>query len=117
MQNENKSMNVVLSYINALDKLDYKAAASYLSDSIRIRGPSGESFSNPGEFVGLLSQYRGRYDVKKIFADEGDVCLLYDLVTTSATVFMCSWYQVREAKITSIHTVFDPRAFAPLASK
>ncbi len=104
---------VVSSYIKALDDQDYGAAEKCLNDEIRIQGPAGESFGKPKEFIGMLRQYRGKYDVKKSFVDANDVCLLYDFKTPEATVFMCSWYQVREGKIVSIRTVFDPRPFAP----
>jgi hypothetical protein len=38
--------------------------------------------------------------------------LLYDFVTEKVTTFFCSWYQMKEGKIATIRTVFDPRAFA-----
>ena len=116
MQTKNDSREVVLSYIKSLDNQDYEAAENYLNGNIRIKGPEGESFSKPKDFSEMLRQYRGKYDVKKVFVDEDDVCLLYDLATVVATVFMCSWYEVSGGKITSIWTIFDPRPFA-LASR
>ncbi len=104
---------VVLSYIRALDNLDYDAAGTYLNEEVQIKGPAGESFKTTKEFIDMLRQYRGKYDLKKAFADGEDVCLLYDLVTPGATVFVCSWYQVRGGRITSIQTIFDPSAFGP----
>jgi len=38
--------------------------------------------------------------------------LLYDFITPKVTTFFCSWYQVKDGKISSIQTVFDPGAFA-----
>jgi hypothetical protein len=102
---------VVLSYVRSLDAQDYETAGKYLSDHVHVIGPSGESFKEPGEFIDMLRQYRGKYDLKKVFAEGNDVCLLYDLTTPSATVYMCSWYQVEGGKIASIRTVFDPRSF------
>jgi hypothetical protein len=65
----------------------------------------------------MLRLYRGRYDIKKLFADEGDVCVLYDLKMSVATVFMSSWYIVKDEKIASIQTVFDARPFGPPPNK
>ena len=107
---------VVLSYINALDKQDYDSAMSYLKDEIRSRGNSSESFSKPREFIEMLRQFRGKYKVMKVFADGEDVCLIYDLVTPVAKTVMCSWYRVRNGKIASIQTVFDPSAIAAAAA-
>lgn len=103
--------DVVMSYIGALDGQKYEDALALLRDDVRISGPAGETFGKPLDFIEMLRKYRGRYRVKKVFADEGDVCVLYDLVTTGATVFMSSWYQVKDGKIAAINSVFDPRAF------
>jgi len=104
---------VVMSYISALDKRDYDAALALLRDDVRIRGPAGESFGKPLDFIEMLRKYRGRYDIKKTFSDGNDVCLWYDLKTSGPTVFMSSWYGIRDGKIASIQTIFDSSAFAP----
>ncbi len=102
-----------MAYIGALDGQDYDSALRLLDEHVRIRGPAGETFGRPLDFIEMLRTYKGKYDVKRVFADGDDVCILYDLKTTGPTVFMSSWYQVRGGKIVSIHTVFDPRAFGP----
>lgn len=105
--------DVVMSYIKALDSQHYDVALEHLHSRVRIRGPAGETFGKPLDFIEMLKKYRGRYDVKKVFADGDDVCVLYDLKTTGTIVFMSSWYQVRDGKIVSIQTIFDPRPFGP----
>ena len=102
----------VVSYIKAMDDRDYAAARNYLDDKVRVKGPAGETFRSPDEFLKMMEQQRGKYDIKKVFVDDGDVCLLYDFITPKVTAFFCSWYQVKDGKISSIQTVFDPRAFA-----
>jgi len=104
--------NVVMSYISALDRHEYDEALGLLHENVRIRGPAGEAYGKPLDFIEMLRKYRGKYDIKKVFSDGSDVCLWYDLKTTGPTVFMSSWYQVRDGKIVSIQTIFDPRAFA-----
>lgn len=104
---------VVMSYIRALDELNYDLAGKYMNDNVRIQGPDGESFRRSKDFLEMLRQYRGRYEIRKSFVEENDVCLLYDLKIPGITVFMCSWYQVNGGKITSVSTIFDPRPFAP----
>ncbi len=108
---------VVVSYISALDSQQYDAALNLLHDDVRIRGPAGETFGKPLDFIEMLRKYRGRYEIKKVFVDGGDVCVLYDLATTGPTVYMASWYQVKDDKIASINTVFDPRQFGPPPAK
>ena len=117
MEPENSAKQIVMSYINALDSQKYDAALKYLHDTVRIKGPAGETFGIPREFIDMLRRYRGKYDVKKVFAEGDDVCVLYDLVMSVATVYMSSWYVVKDGKIVSIQTVFDPRALGPPANK
>ena len=107
------SREVVMAYIKAMDNKDYDSVRSYLSDSIFIKGPAGEAFRSTEEFISMMKQQSGKYAMKKVFVDGNDVCLLYDFVTPKVTAFFCSWYQVKEGKITSIQTIFDPRLFAP----
>ncbi len=111
MPSADKPQDVVVGYIGALDGQDYDRALGYLNEGVRIRGPAGETYGKPLDFIEMLRKYKGKYDVKKVFADGDDVCVLYDLKTTGPTVFMSSWYQVRDGKIVSINTIFDPRAF------
>jgi predicted ester cyclase len=113
MPAKNRPLDVVMSYINALDSQHYDRALEHLHDRVRIRGPAGETFGKPLDFIEMLRKWQGKYDVKKAFADGDDVCVLYDLKTSGPTVFMSSWYQVKDGKIVSIQSVFDPRAFGP----
>ena len=117
MPTKSSPIEVVMAYINALDSQDYDAAMNHLHDKVRIRGPAGEAYGKPYDFIEMLRKYRGKYDIKKAFADGDDVCLLYDLKTNGPTVFMSSWYQVKQGKIVSIQTIFDPRAFGPPPGK
>jgi ketosteroid isomerase-like protein len=110
-----KPKDIVTSYIRALDSGDYPAARELLADDAPIKGPGEEL--KPDRFIEMLKGYRSRYDVKKIFEDTDDVCVLYELSTPTATVFMCSWYVVKGGKIASVRSIFDPRAFAPPPAK
>ena len=102
----------VMSYIKAMGGRDYAAARNYLGGNVRVKGPAGETFRSSDEFLEMMEQQRGKYDIKKVFVDGKDVCLLYDFITPKVTTFFCSWYQVNDGKISSIQTVFDPRAFS-----
>jgi len=117
MESNQSAREVVMSYIKAMDNRDYDAVRNYLGDSVLVRGPAGEAFRNPEEFINMMQKQHGKYDVKKIFVDGNDVCLLYNFITKTVATFFCSWYQVKDGKIISIQTVFDPRAFATTQGK
>jgi hypothetical protein len=113
MSSENRAKETVMSYVKALDSQDYEAAQKRLADNVRVKGPAGEAFRSASDFINMMRQQRGKYDLKKAFVDNDDVCLLYDFVTPKFSTFFCSWYKVKDDKIVSIQTVFDPRPFEP----
>ena len=102
---------IVMSYIKGLGDQNYAEARRYLANNVRVKGPAGEAFRSPDEFLEMLEKQRGTYDLKKIFVDGNDVCVLYDFITSKVTTFFCSWYCVEDGKISSVQTVFDSRAF------
>lgn len=108
MQN---AKEVVMAYINALDQHKYEAATSLIADNVKIIGPAGEGFGGSKGFIEMMRKFPGSYDIKKIFVDENEVCLLYDFVLKDVTVYMSSWYRVNNEKIEFIRTIFDPGAF------
>lgn len=108
-----KPKDIILDYIKNLDSLDYKKASSYLNDKIKIHGPAGEQFTNPIDFINMLEKFKGKYDIEKVFTDENDVCVLYNLKTSSITAYMSSWYKIEDGKITFVKTIFDSKLFFP----
>ena len=108
--------DIVLKYIQNLDSLEYDKAKNYLNDKIKISGPAGEQFSNPTDFIKMLQVYNGKYDVKKVFFDDNEVCVLYNIITESVVAFMSSWYIIENEKIVFIKTIFDSKLF-PLIKK
>lgn len=102
---------VVKHYIVALDRQEYEAAVKLIDEHVRIIGPAGESFGGPKGFISMMKKFPGRYDIKKMFLDGDEACLLYDFILKDATVYMCSWYRVSNEKINYIRTIFDPAAF------
>ena len=108
---------VVTSYIRALDQQRYDDAVRLIDDNVRIVGPAGETFAKPADFLDVLKRFHGRYEIKRIFLGEGEVCLLYDYIGDGYRVYMNSWYKVKGERIEFIRTVFDPRAFESDAGK
>ena len=117
MSQNQDARETVMSYIKALDSQDYVSARKWLCDNVLVKGPAGEAFRSPDEFISMMKNQHGKYDVKKVFADGEDVCLLYDFIANTATVFFSSWYKVKNGKINSIQTVFDPRPFMATQEK
>ena len=117
MNPNQNARDIVMSYIGALGNQDYDSARNWLGDNVLVKVPAGEAFRSPDEFLSMMQKQRGQYDIKKVFVDGDDVCLLYDFITKTVTTFFSSWYKVKDGKIISIQTVFDPRPFAAMQEK
>lgn len=111
----------VHAFMRAMEKGDFAAARNCLADDLSFHGPL-ETFAAPEPYLESLKKLHHiveRVDVKKMFVDGEDVCLLYDMVTKTpaGTAFIAEWHQVKDGKIRAIRVVFDARPFAPMFAK
>ena len=105
------SKEVVLSYINALNEQNFKMARNFFSDTFSYISPV-VSLDNPDEYVAFMSKQKGiTYDIKKIFVDGTDVCLLYDITVGDKTNFSCGWYQIKNEKIVALRVLLPYTSF------
>lgn len=112
------SAEVVQGYAQALGKGDFAAARRYLHDNLSFHGPI-DTFDKPEPLLASLKKLHAmvqRIDMKKVFVDGNDICMLYDLVTNTPAGTSCvaEWYHVKGDKIASIRAVFDARPFAAM---
>lgn len=103
-----------MEYLQTLiERRDFKAARSYLKDDLSYVSPLN-SFHGVEPYLKYnQSLHLPKPDIKKVFADGDDVCLLYEmtLATNTAPLFVSMWVRVDGGKISSIRLVFDPRPF------
>ena len=109
---------IVESYREALGKGDFATARSLMQDNMTFEGPI-DTFSKADDYLESnkkLASIIQRIDLKKVFVDGDDVCVLYDMVTNTpaGTAFIAEWYQVKGGKIAYIRAVFDARPFAAM---
>jgi hypothetical protein len=88
---------------------------------LSFKGPI-ESFDQAEPYLKSLEKLHHiieRVEVKKMFVDGDDVCLLYDMVTKTpaGTAFIAEWHHVTGDKISAIRVVFDARPFAAMFAK
>ena len=109
---------IVEQYKEAMSKGDFAAARKLLHDDLVFQGPI-DTFNKADDYIATskkLANIIQRIDVKKVFADGNDVCVLYDMVTNTpaGTAFIVEWYQIRGDKIGALRAVFDARPFAAM---
>jgi SnoaL-like domain len=109
------SAEVVTKYLKAMQERNFKRARSYMDDDFSFVGPLA-SHKTPEEHLKVMDQLRPEYDIKKVFEDNDDVCVIYDITTkfVSASEITCAWFQLRNGKIFSLRSIFDPRAYVAM---
>ena len=107
---------IVMACIKALNEEDFKTARKYVAEDFSFTGVLG-SRNGAEAYFNDMKKMKLKYDIKKTFVNENDVCLLYDLTMSGITIFGCGWYHVKGDKINSLRVVFDPRPVLELADK
>jgi len=110
--------DIVESYRGALAQGDYDTARRLMQDNMTFQGPL-DTFNTADQYLEAarrLASIIQRIDLKKVFVDGDDVCVLYEMVTNTpaGTAFIAEWYQVKGGKIAALRAVFDARPFAAL---
>lgn len=108
----------VENYQAALGKGDFAAARKLLQDDMTFQGPI-DTFHQADDYLESIKRLASiiqRIDLKRVFADGDDVCVLYDMVTNTpaGTAFIAEWYQVKNGQIADLRVVFDARPFAAM---
>ena len=105
---------IVMEYLQLItERQDFKSARSYLKDNVSYVSPLN-SFDRAEPYLKYNeSLHLPKLDIKKIFTDGDDVCILHEttLAKPSATVFASLWFHVDGGKISSLRALFDPRPF------
>jgi limonene-1,2-epoxide hydrolase len=111
----------VESYQAAIGSGDFSAARKLLQDDMTFQGPI-DTFHQADDYLESIKRLASiiqRIDLKRVFAEGNDVCVLYEMVTNTpaGTAFIAEWYQVKDSKIANLRVVFDARPFAAMFGK
>ena len=112
----NQAKEVVLALGKALNDESFELARRYVNDDIKYVGPLG-SRNGVEAYLQEIERLRLKFDIQKIFVDDKDVCLLYDITVSGVTLFACGWFQVEAGKVSSLRVIFDPRPVIALSSQ
>jgi hypothetical protein len=109
-----KPKEIVLEFLEALNRKDFKSARNYVSENVSYMAPLN-SFNGAESYFKYVEHLNlPKLDIKKVFSEGShDVCALWELNSGNppAIIFVSAWYQVYNGKISSMRLVFDPRPF------
>src|ERR1700742_2473543 len=95
----------VLSFIEALNKQDYKAARQYIADDMKFEGVMGTR-DGADVYIADMEHMKFKYDIKKVFTDVDDICLFYNIDMGGKVIFSSGWYHVIAGKIAWFKVIF-----------
>jgi hypothetical protein len=113
---KNNAKDVVVNFINALNKEDFRTARKYLNDYMTFKGVLGTR-DGADAYMNDMEKMKMKYDIKKVFADQNDVCIFCDIIQPNVTFLNCGWYHVENDKISALIVIFDPRPVLAAAAK
>jgi hypothetical protein len=104
---------IVMEYLQAAERRDFKSARSYLKDNVLYVSPLN-SFDTAEPYLKCLEHLNlPKSEIKKAFADDHGVVLLTEMnFGKIPATFVCTWFHVDDGKMSVIRVVFDPRPFA-----
>ena len=102
---------LALEYLEAAGKQDYDRVEQLLRSDVRFKGPA-MTRTSAHEFIGALKRLSAihvRNDVRRVFVDGDDVCVIYDLVTdtTVGALPAIEWLRFDGERIGAIDLYYD----------
>ena len=102
---------LALEYLDAVATQQYRKLEALLAPDVQMRGPA-RTLTSAGEYVGALKRLGAihvRTDVKRVFVDADEVCVIYDFVTDTAAgaVPAVEWLRFDGDRVRSIDLYYD----------
>lgn len=112
---------IALAYIEACGRNDFDAVAPLLAPDLTFTSP-GNALVGAAPYLAVLRRIGAvwvRSDVKKVFTDGPDVCVIYDFVTDTpaGAVPLVEWLRIENGRIASITLFFDRVTFQPASDE
>ena len=114
--------SIALAYQKAFEEKDLEKCASYLHSQGMFKGPLS-AFEDRDVFVKEMSNFMHitkSARTKKVFADDNDVCLIWDYETTLPSVPVtpiAQWFKIDNGKIREMHLHFNAVPFVAAVQK
>ncbi len=102
---------LTLEYLNAVGQHQYRKVEALLAPDLQFRGPS-RTLGSAAEFAAALRRLGAihvRNDVKRVFVDGDEVCVIYDFVTDTPAGALptIEWLRFEGDRIRSIDLYYD----------
>jgi ketosteroid isomerase-like protein len=113
MSKPDATADIATKFLQGWSTGDFATTESLCADDVTFVGPLGETKGAEDYIRGVrgLAEIVEAATPQKVLADGNDVCIMYDLVTTTpaGTLPTVGWYHVEDGKVSSVRAYFDPR--------
>jgi SnoaL-like protein len=102
---------LALAYLDAVARQKFSTLEELLADDLHFRGPASNRTSAK-DFISALKRLAAihvRNDIKRVFVDGDEVCVIYDFVTDTAAGALSTveWLRFQGTRIASIVLYYD----------
>lgn len=107
---------VAREYVEAVGEKRFDRVAALLHPDVDFTGPDGKTMHGAEPYVAVLERLApilARNEVRKVFVDGDEACVLYDFVTDTpvGAVPSTEWLRVEGGRVRSIRLVFHTAAW------
>jgi|SRR5687768_6910145 len=107
-QEQNNAL--VRRYISCIGNKRYDDLEAYLHPNFEFNGPI--TLRSAADYIGMLrdhSKHIAGVEVKALFVDSGDCCIIYDLMmdTKIGAVACLEWLTIKDGRISATRLHFD----------
>lgn len=110
-----KNKELVSAYVTAVGRLEHEQLHQYLHPDFKFNG--AVSFHSANDYIEMIKDHANsavagillKCDIKAIFADENECCVIYDSVTRfpARTVSFVEWIKIKDGKIISTDVKYN----------
>ncbi|MGV3508282.1 MAG: cation transporter [Sphingobacteriaceae bacterium] len=110
-----RNKELISSYVKAVGKLDHELLHQYLHPNFKYNG--AVSYHSANDYVAMIKDHANspvaevllEYDIKAIFTDENECCVIYDSVSRfpGKKVSFVEWIKIEDGKIASTNVKFN----------
>jgi hypothetical protein len=102
---------IALAYVEAAGTKDLGRISGLLADDLTFVGPTSR-YDTAAEVLAALRRLTAihvRNDIKRVFVDGAEACVIYDFVTDTeiGAVPTVEWLRIEDGRIRSIHLFYD----------
>jgi ketosteroid isomerase-like protein len=103
---------LVSEYINAVGDGRLAELSAYLALDVTFESPNLPRYRNRDEYTAALRRLApiiARNEIKRVFVDGDEACVVYDFVTDTAVgpVASFEWLTIQDGQIASVFLLFD----------